>query len=110
MPFAIIWLIAGTVILAAISCSGGVSDAEFNAVIKDLETEKTNSQALQSDLARERADTARLVEAVDRFEGRIAELESLLSKGRTAIDRSQDSVHKAKADAALLAAFLAWHR
>ena len=110
MPFAIIWLIAGTVMLSAISCSGGVSDAEFNAVIKDLETEKTNSQALQSDLARERADTARLVEAVNRFEGRIAELESLLSKGRTAIDRSQDSAHKAEAEAALLAAFLAWNR
>jgi len=77
--------------LAAISCSGGVSDAEFNAVIKELETEKTNSQALQSDLARKRADTARLVEAVNRFEGRIAALESLLSKGRPAINRSQGS-------------------
>ena len=96
--------------LSAISCSGGVSDAEFNAVIKDLETEKTYSQSLQSELAGERADTARLVEAVDRVEGRIAELESLVSKERAAIARIQESAHKAEAQSYLLAAFLAWNR
>ena len=110
MPSAIILLMTGALMLSVVSCGDGISDAKFNAVIKDLETEKTNSQALQSDLARERTDTARLVEAVNRFEGRIAELESVLSKERAAVARIQESAHKAEAQSYLLAAFLAWNR
>ena len=96
--------------LSVISCGGSVSDAEFYAVMQDLETEKTHSQSLQSELAREGADTAQLVEAVNRFEGRMAELESQLSKERAAIARIQEIAHKAEAQSYLLEAFLAWDR
>ena len=78
--------------------------------MKDFEIEKTNSQAQESELAIERANSARLVEAVDRLEARIAELESELAKERAAIAKTQEWVDEAEAEAALLAAFLAWNR
>ena len=109
-PSAIRSLILGAIVLSVISCGSDVSDEEFNAVMKNLETEQTDSQGLRSELAMERADTARLVEAVDRFEARIAELESQLSKERATIAKRQKSADKAEAQAALLAAFLAWNR
>ena len=109
-PFAIFSLIVGAIMLAVISCGSDVSDAEFNAAMKNLETEKTDSQALRSELAMERADTARLVVIVDRIEARIAELESKLAKERAGIAKRQESADKASAQAALLAAFLAWNR
>ena len=109
-PFAIISLVVGAIMLAVISCGSDVSEAEFNAVMKNLETEKTDSQALRSELVMERADTARLVAIVDRIEARIAELESKLAKERAGIAKRQGSADKASAQAALLAAFLAWNR
>ena len=109
-PLPILLLLAVTSTAAVVSCSGGVSEEEFDAVMKDLETEKTDSQALESELAIQRSDTARLVEAVDRFEARIAELESELAKEKVAIAGRQERVDEAEAESALLAAFLAWNR
>ena len=106
----ILLLLAVTLIAAVVACSGGVSEEEFNAVKKDLAIEKTQSQAQETELAKERAETARLVEAVDRFEARIAELKSELAKERAAIAKTQERVDAAEAESALLAAFLAWNR
>ena len=109
-PPAIFLVLAGMLIAVVVSCNGGVPEEEFNAVTKDLEIEKTNSQALESELATERAETSRLVEAVDRLEARIAVLESELAKERAAIAERQERVDEPEAKAALLAAFLAWNR
>ena len=106
----IMLLIAGAIILSAISCSSGVSEEEFNAAMKDIETEKTRSDSLESELAIERADAARLVEFVDRSEARIAELEAEVAKERAAISGRQERVDIAEAETALLGAFLAWNR
>ncbi len=103
-------VLGAALLVVMLSCGGGVSEEEFNAVMKDLETEKTHSQALESDLAIERADATRLVEAVDRFEARVAELESGLAKERAAIIRVQEKIDEAEVEAGLLAAFLAWNR
>lgn len=61
-------------------------------------------------MAIERADALRLGEAVDRFEARLAELESKLAKERAALLGMQERVDGAEAQAALLSAFLAWNR
>ena len=96
--------------LSVISCSSGVSEEEFNGVVTDLETEKAFTESLESELATERASKVRLAEAVDRFEGRVAELESELAKERSTIKGNQERVDVAEAKAALFAAFLAWNR
>ena len=79
-------------IAAVVSCSGGVSEEEFDAVVVDLEIEKTKLQVLASKSATARAETLRLVEVVDSSEVRIAELESELAKERAALAGRQERV------------------
>ncbi len=105
MLLAIMALVAGAMLMV-VSCGSDVPVEELNSVMKNLETEKTASQALRSELAMERTDTARLVETVDRVEARIAELESQLSNERASISKTNESADKSSAQAALLAAFL----
>ena len=109
-PAAIFLLLAVVSIAALVSCSSGVPEEDFNAVVKDLETEKAFTESLESELATDKASSVRLVEAIDRLEARIAELESKLAKETAAIAERQDKVDEAEAEAALLAAFLAWNR
>ena len=109
-PAILLLLLSATLLAGVVSCSGGVSEEEFIAVMKDLETEKTRSQALESELAIEIACAARLVEAVDRFEARVAVLECERAKEKVAIVGRQDRVDEAEAGVALLTAFLAWNR
>ena len=78
--------------LSVISCSGGVSEEEFKGVVNDLETEKAVTESLESELAAERVSRVRLAEAVDRFESRIAELESEIAKERAGIAGRQERV------------------
>ena len=91
--------------LSVISCSGGVSEEEFNGVVNDLETEKAFTESLASELATERVSRVRLAEAVNRFEARIAELESEIAKERVGLAGRQERVDVAEAEAALFAAF-----
>lgn len=109
MPLAIMALVAADMLII-VACGSDAPVEELNSVMKNLEAEKTASQALRSELAMERTSTTRLVETVDRIEARIAELESQLSKERAAIAKTTESADKSAAQAALLAAFLAWNR
>ncbi len=95
---------------ASMSCSSGVSNEEFEAVQKDLETERALSKSLESQLAQEGINLPRLEKAVDRAEVRLAELESELARERATAAGHRERVDEAEAEAALLAAFLAWNR
>ena len=103
-------LLAALVAAANMSCSGGSSKEEFEAVRKDLETERALSTSLESQLAQERANLPRLEKAVDRAEVRLAELESELASERATTAGHRERVDETEAEAALLAAFLAWNR
>ena len=103
-------LLAALVAVAGVSCSSSVSDEEFEAVQKDLETERALTQSLESQLAQEGANLARLEKAVDRAEVRLTELESELARERATTAGHRERVDEAEAEAALLAAFLAWNR
>ena len=109
-PLPILLLLAAGLIAAVVSCSGGVSEEEFDAVVVDLEIEKTKLQVLASESATAKAETSRLVEVVDSSEVSIAELESELAKERAALAGGQARIDEAEAEAALLATFLAWNR
>ena len=103
-------LLAALVAAAGVSCSGEASNEEFEAVQKDLETERALSKSLESQLAQEGANLARLEKAVDRAEVRLAELESELARERATTAGYSERIDEAEAEAALLAAFLAWNR
>ena len=95
MPF-----LAALVAATGVSCSSDVSREGFEAVQKDLEIERALSQSLESQLAQEGPDIARLEKAADRAEVRLAELESLLARDRATTAGYRERVDEAEAEAA----------
>ncbi len=103
-------LLATLVAATGVSCSGEASNDEFEAVQKNLETERALSKSLESQLAQQEANLARLEKTVDRASARLADLESEVGRERATTAGHSERVDEAEAEAALLAAFLAWNR
>ncbi len=103
-------LLLAVAIAAAVSCGSSISEEDFSALQKELETEKTLAQSLESELSAERASVARLSDAVGNAEVRLVGLESELAQQRATVAANQERIDQAEAETALLAAFLAWNR
>ena len=101
-------------VLAAVagsaSCGTGVSQDEFEAVQQDLAREKARSQSLEGELAQVGANIAGLNERVDKAEMEQAVLVSKLAQETTNVEGLQKKVDEAEVQQALLATFLAWNR
>ena len=103
-------LLLAVAVAAAVSCGSSISEEDFSALQRDLETEKTLVQSLESELSAERASVASLSDAVGNAEVRLVGLESELAQQRATVAANQERIDQAEAETALLAAFLAWNR
>ena len=106
----IVLLLVAVTVAAGVACGDGVSEEEFSGLQKELETEKTLSQFLKSELVAQQANVERLGEAVGTVEVQVVGLESELARERATAVANQDRIDQAEAETALLAAFLAWNR
>ena len=107
---AVVLLLTAVMAVAAVSCDNGDSDEELSTVQNELQAEKSLSQSLSSEVAAEQAEVARLMEDINLATVRVVGLESELAKERATVAANRERIDSAEAEAALLAAFLAWNR
>ena len=93
---AIMSLLLAVAVAAAVSCGSSISEEDFSALQRDLETEKTLAQSLESELSAERASVASLSDAVGNAEVRLVGLESELAQQRATVAANQERIDQAR--------------